>query len=105
MPIALALTRRRFLSAVGLTSLVLFLLSHISGRPSSLLARSHQTPIKEAHEPSPPPPTPTNTTRVPLEIHLMSKCPDARDCLRNLVVPAMQQVADKVDFRLSYLGS
>lgn len=34
----------------------------------------------------------------------MSKCPDARDCLRDLVVPAMQQIVDKVDFRLSYIG-
>ena len=34
----------------------------------------------------------------------MSKCPDARDCLRDLVVPAMQQVVDKVNFRLSFIG-
>ncbi|KAL9126650.1 MAG: hypothetical protein Q9217_004326 [Psora testacea] len=45
------------------------------------------------------------TSRVPLEAHIMSKCPDARDCLRDLVVPAMEQVADKVDFKLSYIGS
>lgn len=35
----------------------------------------------------------------------MSKCPDARDCLRDLVVPAMEQVVDKVNFTLSFLGS
>ena len=34
----------------------------------------------------------------------MSKCPDARDCLRDLVVPAMEQVVDKVNFTLSYIG-
>ena len=45
------------------------------------------------------------TTLVALEAHIMSKCPDARDCLRDLVVPAMQQVVDKVDFQLSYIGS
>ncbi|KAH8900047.1 hypothetical protein GQ53DRAFT_816078 [Thozetella sp. PMI_491] len=42
---------------------------------------------------------------VPLEAHIMSKCPDARDCLRDLVLPAMQQVHDKVDFTLSYIGT
>ncbi|KAL8671729.1 MAG: hypothetical protein Q9168_003774 [Polycauliona sp. 1 TL-2023] len=35
----------------------------------------------------------------------MSKCPDARDCLRDLVVPAMEQVVDKVNFTLSFIGS
>lgn len=34
-----------------------------------------------------------------------SKCPDARDCLELLILPAMAQVADKVDFRLSYIGT
>ncbi|KAL8712918.1 MAG: hypothetical protein Q9220_002776 [cf. Caloplaca sp. 1 TL-2023] len=47
----------------------------------------------------------TNKTLVPLEAHVMSKCPDARDCLRDLVVPAMEQVVDKVDFTLSFIGS
>jgi hypothetical protein len=41
---------------------------------------------------------------VPLEAHIMSKCPDAKDCLEKLVVPAMVNVSDKVDFRLSYIG-
>jgi hypothetical protein len=43
-------------------------------------------------------------TKVPLEVHIMSKCPDARDCLQKLVLPAMQNVSDKVDFRLSFIG-
>lgn len=42
--------------------------------------------------------------KVELEAHIMSKCPDARDCLQQLVVPAMAQVSDKVNFRLSYIG-
>ena len=41
---------------------------------------------------------------VPLEAHIMSKCPDARDCLRDLVVPAMEQIVDMVDFKLSFIG-
>ncbi|KAF1846572.1 uncharacterized protein K460DRAFT_282487 [Cucurbitaria berberidis CBS 394.84] len=44
-------------------------------------------------------------TKVPLEVHIMSKCPDARDCLKKLVVPTMSNVSDKVDFRLSFIGS
>ena len=42
---------------------------------------------------------------VPLEAHVMSKCPDARDCLRDLVVPAMEKIVDKVNFRLSFIGT
>ena len=44
------------------------------------------------------------STLVPLEAHIMSKCPDARDCLKNLVVPAMEEIADMVDFSLSFIG-
>ena len=47
----------------------------------------------------------TGNSLVPLEAHIMSKCPDARDCLRDMVVPAMEQISDKVDFQLSYIGS
>jgi len=41
---------------------------------------------------------------VPLEAHIMSKCPDARDCLQKLVVPSMIEISDKVNFTLSYIG-
>ena len=41
---------------------------------------------------------------VSLEAHVMSKCPDARDCLRDLIVPAMARTADLVNFRLSFIG-
>jgi hypothetical protein len=44
------------------------------------------------------------SNRVPLEAHIMSKCPDAKDCLQQLIVPAMEQINDKVDFRLSFIG-
>lgn len=46
-----------------------------------------------------------DSPRVPLEAHIMSKCPDARDCLHDLVLPAMQNISHKVDFRLSYIGT
>lgn len=41
---------------------------------------------------------------VPLEAHIMSKCPDAKDCMRQLVLPTMQRVVDKVNFTLSFIG-
>lgn len=43
-------------------------------------------------------------TKVPLDVHIMSKCPDARDCLKKLVLPVMSNVSEKVDFRLSFIG-
>ncbi|KXX80240.1 Gamma-interferon-inducible lysosomal thiol reductase [Madurella mycetomatis] len=42
---------------------------------------------------------------VPLEAHIMSKCPDARDCLREMVLPVMQRVHSKVNFTLSFIGT
>ncbi|KAL1888789.1 hypothetical protein Sste5346_009343 [Sporothrix stenoceras] len=49
-------------------------------------------------------PAHTSGRLVPFEAHIMSKCPDALDCLRDLVLPTMQQVVDKVNFTLSYIG-
>lgn len=45
-----------------------------------------------------------SSNKVPLEAHIMSKCPDARDCLQQLVVPAMEQVSGLVDFDLSFIA-
>lgn len=42
--------------------------------------------------------------KVPLEVHVMSKCPDARDCLRELIVPTMVNVSEKVNFTMSFIG-
>jgi hypothetical protein len=49
-------------------------------------------------------PVQPSSALVPLEAHIMSKCPDARDCLREMVLPAMQKVYDKVNFTLSFIG-
>lgn len=46
----------------------------------------------------------SDSEKVPLEAHVMSKCPDARDCLRQLVIPTMEQVSDLVDFELSFIA-
>jgi hypothetical protein len=35
----------------------------------------------------------------------MSKCPDAQDCLRMLVLPTMQQAHEKVNFTMSFIGT
>lgn len=43
-------------------------------------------------------------TKVPMDVHIMSKCPDARECMRKLVVPTMANVSDKVELRLSFIG-
>jgi hypothetical protein len=56
-------------------------------------AASHEAPLVQLHH------------LVPLEAHIMSKCPDAKDCLRDLVLPAMQKVHDKVNFTLSFIGT
>lgn len=42
--------------------------------------------------------------KVPLEAHIMSKCPDAKDCLHDLILPTMQKVSDQVHFKLSFIG-
>ncbi|KAJ5782620.1 Gamma interferon inducible lysosomal thiol reductase GILT [Penicillium paradoxum] len=44
-------------------------------------------------------------TKIPLEAHIMSKCPDAQACLQKLVLPAMEKISDKVDFKLSFIAS
>ncbi|EPE02219.1 gamma interferon inducible lysosomal thiol reductase [Ophiostoma piceae UAMH 11346] len=49
--------------------------------------------------------TAATTHLVPLEAHIMSKCPDALDCMRDLVLPTMQRVVDKVNFTLSFIGT
>ncbi|KAI1419248.1 hypothetical protein F5Y12DRAFT_789220 [Xylaria sp. FL1777] len=42
---------------------------------------------------------------VPLEAHIISKCPDTRDCLKELLLPTMIQVHEKVNFTLTYIGT
>lgn len=63
--------------------------------------------IGHPHFPSSQIPTLSHSNQsmlVPLEAHIMSKCPDARDCLRDLIVPAMERISDHVNFRLSFIG-
>lgn len=46
----------------------------------------------------------TGGNKIPLEVHIMSKCPDAKDCLEMLIAPAMEKIEDIVDFRMSFIG-
>lgn len=46
----------------------------------------------------------TGGNKIPLEVHIMSKCPDAKDCLEMLIAPAMEKISDIVDFRMSFIG-
>ena len=48
---------------------------------------------------------PSSTRLVPLEAHIMSKCPDAKDCMHSLILPAMQRIESLVDFKLSFIGT
>lgn len=70
-------------------------------------------------------PTAGSNGLVPLEAHIISKCPDTRVCLtlniypmepaltltkpqdalRKLILPAMQIIHEKVDFKLTYIGT
>ncbi|KAL1869854.1 hypothetical protein Daus18300_005314 [Diaporthe australafricana] len=100
-------TRRagRFRPLLVLTLVVLCL--YVYARPSSVLSplpdisRLSQT----LQATSPAPPASDSKALVPLEAHIMSKCPDAKDCLQQLVLPAMVRVFDKVNFTLSFIGT
>ncbi|RPB05996.1 hypothetical protein L873DRAFT_1839495 [Choiromyces venosus 120613-1] len=49
-------------------------------------------------------PSLTTETKVPLEIHIMSKCPDAKDCLEQLIAPVLEEIESLVDFQMSFIG-
>ncbi|KLU86136.1 hypothetical protein MAPG_05155 [Magnaporthiopsis poae ATCC 64411] len=69
-----------------------------------------QVPVQmDPKAPAPAPGTPNPPAKaaslVPLEAHIMSKCPDARDCLKHMVLPVMERMHDKVNFTLSFIGT
>jgi hypothetical protein len=94
------LTICRFCYAVCLTLTAWFILHTVetSYQRSHLPATRSYVPVAETILAE------QNATKVALEAHVMSKCPDAKACLEMLVVPAMEQISGKVDFRLSYIG-
>ncbi|KAI1185726.1 hypothetical protein F5B17DRAFT_445491 [Nemania serpens] len=44
------------------------------------------------------------TKRVPLEAHIITKCGNAKVALTELVLPTIERVYDKIDFRLSIIA-
>ena len=42
--------------------------------------------------------TKKDDSKVDLEAHVMSKCPDAQDCLQQLIIPAMSEVSELGDY-------
>ncbi|KAK7753307.1 hypothetical protein SLS62_004826 [Diatrype stigma] len=107
-PISSQARRRRYrwVAIFFMSSLLFYMLfsgravSAYAGRylPASSSSSSSQKPytISQSEVSHPP---------VPLEIHIMSKCPDAQYCLSELVVPSMVRTSDKVNFTLSYIGT
>ncbi|EER24529.1 hypothetical protein D8B26_005140 [Coccidioides posadasii str. Silveira] len=78
--------------------------SHLLTRPSAIMKDRTQSPISNVGDNAGQDPNPSSK-KVPLEAHIMSKCPDAKNCFLDLIVPAMVKVHDKVDFKLSFIGN
>ncbi|OTA69338.1 hypothetical protein K449DRAFT_322280 [Hypoxylon sp. EC38] len=99
-------TRRRhrpFLiaSLVAIVLYALYSLSDVSAYSVLFIPEQFQSHLSSTTDK----PTLAAGELVPLEAHIMSKCPDAKDCLKDLVLPAMMRVYDKVNFTLSYIGT
>ncbi|KAJ9193428.1 hypothetical protein DTO166G4_8698 [Paecilomyces variotii] len=105
---------RRVLTAVCFGLVIYIFLSRFSTSRTHTHASSHNEELQAVSGKRPNgdhdteeafPLSSASSKRVPLEAHIMSKCPDAQDCLQQLVVPAMERINDKVDFILSFIAS
>ncbi|KAI1252921.1 hypothetical protein MGN70_005128 [Eutypa lata] len=94
--------RYRWVAIFMMVSLLVYML--YSARAVSAYAGRY-FPASSSQAPSTLSQNDTPHPLVPLEIHIMSKCPDAQYCLSELVLPTMVQVSDKVNFTLSYIGT
>ncbi|EXJ94146.1 hypothetical protein A1O1_02539 [Capronia coronata CBS 617.96] len=95
---------RRHYFVTRILPAALILLATLSLFRATFVCHHHYNPTLTPHGPDSLKEA-RNGNEVPLEIHVMSKCPDAKDCLRQLVVPTMEQVSDKVNFTMSFIGS
>jgi hypothetical protein len=94
--------------AVAATLLVKGLFLTYSRCMLNMRSHTQSSQIHPAHEPLFWPDelaSSTSHSPVQLEAHIMSKCPDAKDCLEQLILPTMQQVHSHVNFTLSFLGT
>jgi hypothetical protein len=85
--------RRRFIAMTLLLLAAFYFFLPLQGQlvdPIWAMSQKHDFSIAEG--------------KVKLEAHIMSKCPDARDCLRDMVVPAMEQISDLVEFKTYFIG-
>jgi hypothetical protein len=91
-------------SLLGLIAVIHFYptIPTVSGSFFSFLRNIVTSP--EQGSPIPNASSPSSAKLVPLEAHIMSKCPDARDCILELLVPVMSQIASHINFTLSYIG-
>ncbi|KAE8385956.1 hypothetical protein BDV23DRAFT_164112 [Aspergillus alliaceus] len=92
--------------ALGLSFVSLLMLSSmILSFPGIILSPCHK--LKGFLSPAKNDGTPVlaSSNKVPFEAHIMSKCPDAQDCLQQLVVPVMERISEKIDFELSFIAS
>ncbi|TLS28162.1 hypothetical protein PpBr36_00934 [Pyricularia pennisetigena] len=106
LPLASSRRSRTFVALAALGIVSFFFFVHI--RPLAVLHTTPDVTIPLKTHPRPQPEAAVGKQQaplVPLEAHIMSKCPDARDCLRDMVLPVMQRVHDKVNFTLSFIGT
>ncbi|KAK4099362.1 hypothetical protein N658DRAFT_508803 [Parathielavia hyrcaniae] len=96
-PIRRGFSPLRLVVAVCWLALAAFVYCHFTVGPRLFLPTAPSAPSYQQVATAP--------ELVPLEAHIMSKCPDAKDCLRDMVLPAMQKVHDKVNFTLSFIGT
>lgn len=109
-PIMLSRSRNRSRPPLAvIVSIVLLMwlsLTYLPSLPSRRSNRASQDgEIQWVHSITDPESQANKSRLVPLEAHIMSKCPDAKDCLRDLVVPAMEKIVDMVDFNVSFIGT
>lgn len=98
-------TRRNRPFAIAILSVALCYLVYTSLRSDPILSRIGCHRKEQVDSWEAPEVLSSAKELVPLEAHIMSKCPDARDCLQMLVLPTMQRVLNKVNFTLSYIGT
>ncbi|KAE8350069.1 hypothetical protein BDV28DRAFT_139837 [Aspergillus coremiiformis] len=92
--------------AVGLSFISLLMLSFMFiAIPGINFSHCHKLKYLFSPSKSGKMPVPASSRKVPFEAHIMSKCPDAEDCLQQLVIPAMEKISEKVDFELSFIAS
>ena len=105
---SLAMSCRAAIVFISIIVIIILFTSHISPPPRTLAYHfiRHYPPGRPGVGKQQPLEAQSFTadTKVPLEIHIMSKCPDATDCLELLIAPALEEIEPLVDFQMSFIG-